>query len=221
MSERDHVARASHAPVTLVEYGDYECPYCGAAYPIVKEIQQAAGRPAALRLPQLPAHAACTRTPSTRPRPRRPPARRASSGRCTTAVRAPGRAGRRGSAAATPTRLGLDWTRFAARCWTARAAPRVREDFLSGVRSGVNGTPTFFINGAPARRQLRSPDPHGGHTEAALHGLSTLGYRRQPPATRIVAERLVVQRIRDESGEWRDLAFAFGSLFAQAHKEPS
>ena len=48
----------------------------------------------------------------------------------------------------TPRALGLDLERFAAELrGQAHARPRVREDFLSGVRSGVNGTPTFFING--------------------------------------------------------------------------
>lgn len=37
--DRDHVQGRGDAAVTLLEYGDYECPYCGAAYPIVKEIQ--------------------------------------------------------------------------------------------------------------------------------------------------------------------------------------
>jgi len=41
--ERDHVRRPSYAPVTLVEYGDYECPYCGEAYPIVKAVQEQMG----------------------------------------------------------------------------------------------------------------------------------------------------------------------------------
>src|SRR5438046_6264266 len=36
---RDHVQGPAHAAVTLVEYGDYECPYCSAAYPIIKEVQ--------------------------------------------------------------------------------------------------------------------------------------------------------------------------------------
>src|SRR5436305_10175606 len=41
--ERDHIEGLAGAPVTLVEYGDYECPYCGAAYPIIKEVQARMG----------------------------------------------------------------------------------------------------------------------------------------------------------------------------------
>jgi protein-disulfide isomerase len=43
--------------------------------------------------------------------------------------------------------LGLDVKRFATELEARVHAPRVREDFMSGVRSGVNGTPTFFVNG--------------------------------------------------------------------------
>jgi protein-disulfide isomerase len=43
--------------------------------------------------------------------------------------------------------LGLDTERFARELATGVWTPRVREHFMSGVRSGVNGTPTFFING--------------------------------------------------------------------------
>jgi protein-disulfide isomerase len=41
--DRDHIQGPADAPVTLLEYGDYECPYCGAAYPIVKEVQARIG----------------------------------------------------------------------------------------------------------------------------------------------------------------------------------
>src|SRR5690348_14925243 len=43
VGQRDHQQGPETAPVTLVEYGDYECPYCGEAYPIVKEIQRRLG----------------------------------------------------------------------------------------------------------------------------------------------------------------------------------
>src|SRR6476620_4046070 len=43
VSARDHIEGPNDAPVTLVEYGDYECPYCGRAYPIVKKLQHELG----------------------------------------------------------------------------------------------------------------------------------------------------------------------------------
>src|SRR4051812_31822424 len=43
VSERDHTQGPADAPVTLLEYGDYECPYCGSAYPIVKRLQEEMG----------------------------------------------------------------------------------------------------------------------------------------------------------------------------------
>ena len=43
VGERDHVQGPATAPVTLVEYGDYQCPYCRAAMPIVEELQQILG----------------------------------------------------------------------------------------------------------------------------------------------------------------------------------
>ena len=108
-------AGPADAPVTLVEYGDYECPHCGAAHPIVQEVRSDrwAGRPA-LRVPPLPARRSPSARRSTRRRPRRRPGRRASSGRCTTSCsRTSDALERRRPRSATPTALGLDVERFA------------------------------------------------------------------------------------------------------------
>lgn len=44
VTKDDHIQGDENAPITLVEYGDYECPYCGMAYPIVKRIQKHFGK---------------------------------------------------------------------------------------------------------------------------------------------------------------------------------
>ena len=43
MPNRDHIQGPVDAPMMLLEYGDYECPYCGAAHPVIKEIQKRLG----------------------------------------------------------------------------------------------------------------------------------------------------------------------------------
>src|SRR5207249_4713976 len=82
VGERDHVQGPADAPITLLEYGDFECPYCGMAYPIVKDAQRRLGD----RLRFVFRHFPISTSPtlSTRRRRRRRPPGRASSGRCTT-----------------------------------------------------------------------------------------------------------------------------------------
>ena len=75
--DRDHMQGAADAPVTLVEYGDYECPYCGAAYPIVKEVQAAMGERLRFVFRNFPLTEVASRTPSRPPRPPRRRTRRA------------------------------------------------------------------------------------------------------------------------------------------------
>jgi protein-disulfide isomerase len=133
------------APVTIVEYGDYQCPYCGAAHPVTKELIQIE------RVRFVFRH-----FPITTLHPFAEPAAEAAEAAAaqrkfwqmhdwifehqdTIAL---------DDLLAAAAELGLDVERFAADVTAHRHEPKIREDFMSGVRSGVNGTPTFFINGA-------------------------------------------------------------------------
>ena len=146
VSDRDHVQGPASAPVTLVEYGDYECPYCGEAFYVVKELQTRLGEnlrfvfrnfPLAMMHPHAE-HAAEA-------------AELAGAHRKFWEMhdmlyenqQALADDDLVGYAAA----LDVEPTRFARELAEHAQAARVREDFLSGARSGVNGTPTFFING--------------------------------------------------------------------------
>src|SRR5207247_734385 len=80
---RDHIQGDPKAVLTLVEYGDYQCPFCGVAYPEVKKVKK----------------------------------------------------------------LGLDAQRFEREISQHVDEKRIKDDFMGGVRSGVNGTPTFYVNG--------------------------------------------------------------------------
>jgi protein-disulfide isomerase len=144
--DRDHVQGPAEAAVTLVEYGDYECPYCGAAYPIIKEVQERMGE--RLRF-------VFRNFPITTSHPHAEQAAEAAE-----AAAAQGRfwqmhdllyenQQRLGDEdlRAYAGQLGLEVEPFDQELAEHVHAPRVREDFMSGVRSGVNGTPTFYING--------------------------------------------------------------------------
>ncbi len=120
VSERDHTVGPASAAITLVEYGDYECPHCGAAHPIVKEIRRRLGNGLRFAFKFWQMHDQLFEHQD-----------------------ALDDAYLLAYAAA----IGLDVDKFAREMALGVHAPRVREDFLSGVRSGVNGTPTFFING--------------------------------------------------------------------------
>src|SRR5262249_2022922 len=145
VGDRDHTQGAADAPVTLVEYGDYQCPYCGQAYPIIKNVQKHFG--ARLRfvfrnfpLTEIHHHAeqAALTAESA-----------ALHGKFwemhdllflhqdrLSDVDLAKYAGQ----------LGIRSEAFLEDVQSRKIAQRVQEDFMSGVRSGVNGTPTFFIN---------------------------------------------------------------------------
>jgi protein-disulfide isomerase len=143
---RDHIQGPESAWVTLVEYGDYQCPYCGQAYPIVQEIQRRLG-------PRL--RFAFRNFPIGTSHPNAPMAAEAAE-----AVGAQGKFWEMHDMlyehqAAIEERhlvgyardLAVDVRKFESDLEQHTFQPRVQEDFMSGVRSGVNGTPTFYING--------------------------------------------------------------------------
>jgi protein-disulfide isomerase len=145
-ADRDHIQGPADAAVTLVEYGDYECPYCGAAYPIVKEVQARMGgrlRFVFRNFPIVTSH------------PHAEQAAEAAEGAGVQGQFWPmhdflyerQRRLRDEDLHSYAEELGLDVERFDAELAGHVHAPRVREDFMSGVRSGVNGTPTFYIDG--------------------------------------------------------------------------
>jgi protein-disulfide isomerase len=144
---RDHVQGPADAPVTLLEYGDYECPYCGAAYPIVKEVQARMGD--RLRF-------VFRNFPITTSHPHAEDAAEAAEAAASQGsfwemhdlLYENQRRLRDEDLRGYAEQLGLDLASFDREMTEHVHAARVREDFMSGVRSGVNGTPTFYINGA-------------------------------------------------------------------------
>jgi protein-disulfide isomerase len=146
VNERDHIRGSATALVSLVEYGDYECPACGAAFPVVEELQRVLGD----RLRFVFRHFPLTQI--------HPHAQGAAE-----AAEAAGAQEMFWEMHATlfthqhaldgahliryASSIGLDPASFVYALNGRAYEKRVREDFLSGVRSGVNGTPTFFIDG--------------------------------------------------------------------------
>jgi protein-disulfide isomerase len=145
---QDHAQGDASAPVTLVEYGDYQCPYCGAAYPVVKSVQERLGK--RLRfvfrnfpLAEVHPHAVAAAEVAEAAGEQEKfwemhdilfENQQALTTRDLTAYIRD---------------LDLDVGKIQAAIDGGAVAKRVQSDFDGGVRSGVNGTPTFFVNGVP------------------------------------------------------------------------
>ena len=145
IEDRDHVQK-KETPLTLMMYGDYECYFCGRAQLVVKTLQEKLGSDLRFVFRSFPlaqiharaVHAAYAAEAA------------ALQGRfwemhniLFANQENLGHEALIGFAKA----IGLDIDQFVEDMNSERVALRVREDFLSGVRVGVNGTPTFFING--------------------------------------------------------------------------
>jgi protein-disulfide isomerase len=142
----DHAQGADTAPVTLLEYGDYQCSYCGEAYPVLKEVQAKMGK--ALRF-------VFRNFPITSIHPQAFIAAEAAE-----AAAGQGKFWQMHdklyenqfdlsaeSIVIYAEQVGLDMDRFIKEVNDQTYTKRIKADFQSGVMSGVNGTPSLFING--------------------------------------------------------------------------
>jgi protein-disulfide isomerase len=145
-SSHDHAKGPASAAVTLVEYGDYQCPYCGQAYWVLQDIEASFRNDLRFVFRHFPL---------TEVHPF-----------AMLAAEAAEAAGARGkfwdmhaalyqnqdaldldSVLAYGAALDLDAESMRADIESHRHVPKIQDDFMGGVRSGVNGTPCFFING--------------------------------------------------------------------------
>ena len=146
VNSKDHIAGAASAGIELVEYGDYQCPHCGAAYPVIKDIQRKFGEQVRFVFRNFPLSDA---------HPFAFPAAVAAE-----AAALQGKFWEMHDVIFENQRLlsdaglfkmastaGLDLEQFRNDIQKNELAEKVDADFESGVRSGVNGTPSFFING--------------------------------------------------------------------------
>jgi len=146
VTPEDHIQGPEDAEVTCVEYGDYECPHCGRAYPIVKCVQERFGKRLRFGFRNFPLSEVHPHAES--------------AAEVAEFAGAHGKfwemhdllfenqeqlSGSLYSELAKELSLPPEALRQALEDGNYKA--RVRADFSGGVRSGVNGTPTFFING--------------------------------------------------------------------------
>lgn len=146
VSARDHIQGHNDALVTLVEYADYQCPYCGDAHPVIRRLQKSLG--GKLRF-------VFRNFPLTHSHPF-----------ALLAAQAAEAAALQGKfwemhdlifenqidlqpevLPAWAHQIGLDVDQFAKAVMQGTVTKRIEEDYASGVDSAVNGTPSFFING--------------------------------------------------------------------------
>jgi len=172
VSRADHAQGRDDARVVLVEYGDYQCPYCGAAAPIVKRLQAALGADLKFVFRNFPLTEA------------HPDALNAAKAAEAAAARGKfwqmhdmlyeNQGDLSDSALLRYAQIVVpDVERWVTDLEKATFAERVAADFASGVRSGVNGTPTFYIDG----RRFDGPYDASALERAIVASLSVSGAR--------------------------------------------
>ena len=157
VSEHDHVQGPADAPVTLIEYGDYECPFCVKAYPVIESVRAAFGSKLRFVYRHVP--------------------KSADKGFAKQAAEACEFAATQGKfwamhaqiflhigsepdldhLVAAAQAVGLDPEACRSALVNRTYAERVRELAVAAVRSGIIGTPTLFINGTHYENRIEVP----------------------------------------------------------------
>ena len=186
---RDHVRGPEDAPVTLVKYGDYECPYCGELHPVLNELQEKMGERVRFVFRHFPLD-------SAHPRAR-------GAALAAEAAASQGRfwemhdllyenqdeLGEEDLSRYAAT-LGLDLGRFEEDLANDDHAWRIEEDRLGGDRAGVGGTPALFLNGVRYRGPMDLDGLLAAVEDAAGNTGSSLGGRGIPERTGPLADLL-------------------------------
>jgi protein-disulfide isomerase len=148
ITDKDHVLGDDSALVTLIEYGDFECPFCGAAYPVLKRVQERLGDRLQFVFRPFPISES------------HPHAEHAAEAAESVADRAGNAAFWMmhdlmfehqsrlddASLARYAEKAGADGQDVLSDLSEQRFQRVVRDSFMKGVRAGVNGTPTLFID---------------------------------------------------------------------------
>lgn len=146
ISDIDHALGNAHAPIELVEYGDYQCPFCGQAYPIIKWIQAQLGDDLRFIYRNFPLS-------KTHPQAKQAAIASEAAARQDKFWQMHDLLFEHQKRLHTPQlieyaqQLDLDIDAFKNDMEDEQLAKKVEADFYSGMRSGVNATPTFFVNG--------------------------------------------------------------------------
>jgi protein-disulfide isomerase len=146
LNERDHIAGNVTAPLVLVEFGDYECPYCGMAYPMVKNLQDQLGEDLAFVFRNFPlsrihphAFSAAVATEAA--------ALQEKFWEMHDIIFEHQRTLEKEDLLGFAQTIGLDLKLFKQDIELPKLTEKVEQDFETGIRLDVNGTPAFFVNG--------------------------------------------------------------------------
>lgn len=163
--DTDHITGNRDASVILIEYGDFQCPHCGRAYPIIKNILDKMEHSLLFVYRHFPLSKV------------HPEARMAA-----VAAEAANKQGlfwemynvlfenqrqlKNDAIMRYASIIGLDLARFESDIQDEHLHSKVENDYLNGVESGVTGTPTFFVNGS-----RYDDNPEGTRLQEYLHSL--------------------------------------------------